>query len=198
VHADENAAVGEGFGQVPDSSNDFGAPGGKGGEVGRGSGIARGGAGADADDVGGLAGVTGVENASNLLVCPEKGVGFIDEQGGLNLLDNAEEGGGADVSGDDRAIDELAEDAKEGGFAAAFFGGFQADVRADMAEVKGVSVQGPQGESLGPPLGEDDVAGDEASQVVQKKAAVDGGIPRRDILGPKCWRSNGLVRKSGI
>jgi hypothetical protein len=65
VHADENAAVGEGFGQVPDGGDDFGAPGGKGGEGGRGSGIARGGAVADADDVGGLAGVTGVENASD-------------------------------------------------------------------------------------------------------------------------------------
>jgi hypothetical protein len=58
----------------------------KGGEGGRGSGIARGGAVADADDVGGLAGVTGVENA-RIPRCPEEGVGFIDEQGGLNLLD---------------------------------------------------------------------------------------------------------------
>ena len=83
MHADENAAVGEGFGQVPDSGDDFGAPGGKGGEVGRGRGIVRGGVAVDADDVGGLAGVTGVENAANLLVSAEKGVGFVNEQRAL-------------------------------------------------------------------------------------------------------------------
>jgi len=193
VHADENAAVGEGFGQVPDSSNDFGAPGGKGGEVGGGVGILRGGgAVADADDVGGLAGVTGVENAANLLVCPEKGVGFIDEQGGLNLLDNAEEGGGADVSGDDRAIDELAEDAKESGFAAAFFGGLQADVSADVSEVEDVGVEGPQGERFGAPLGQDDMAGDEPGQVLQEKAAGDGGFPGGDFRGSEDGRLFGF------
>jgi hypothetical protein len=131
--------------------------------------------------IGGLAGVTGVENAANLLVGPEKGVGFIDEQGGLNLLDDAEEGGGTDVSGDDRAIDELTEDAQEGGFGATLFGGLEADVGADVSEVEGVSMEGPQGEGFGAPLRQDDMAGDEPGQVLQEKAADDGGFPGGDF-----------------
>ena len=152
----------------------------------------------DADDVGGLAGISGVENAANLFVSAKKGVGFVDEEGGLEFLDDAEEGGGADVGGDNGAMDELTENAEKGGFAATFFGGFQADVGADVAEVKSVGVQGPQGESLGAPLGEDDVPGDETGQVVQKKAAVDGRIPRGDILGPKSWGLSSLEGKRWI
>ena len=85
---------------------------------------------------------------------------------------DAEEGGGADVSGDDRAIDELTEDAKEGGFAAAFFGGLQADVGTDVSEVEDVGVEGPQG--CGAPLRQDDMAGDEPGEVLQEQAAGDG------------------------
>jgi hypothetical protein len=68
-----------------------------------------------------------------------------------------------------------------------FSGDSRSDVGADVAEVKGVSVEGPQGESLGSPLAEDHVVGDESGQVVQKKAAVGGRVPGCDVLGPKGW-----------
>ena len=112
--------------------------------------------GGDADDVGGFAGVAGVEDAAEFVVAAQEGVGFVDEEGGVSFFDDAEEGGRADVGGDDRAADEFAEDAEQGGFAAAFFGRFDADVGADVAEVKGVGVKGPEGESFGRPLRKDD------------------------------------------
>ena len=165
LHADDDAAVGEGFGQASDGGHDFGAPAGETGEAEGGRGVVgvsvwlegwrqrRWRRLADADDVGGFAGVTGVEDAAEFVVALEEGVGFVDEQGGAGFFDDAEEGGGADVGGDDGAVDEFAEDGEEGGFAAAFFGGFEADVGADVAEVEGVGVEGPEGEGFGGPLG---------------------------------------------
>jgi hypothetical protein len=78
--------------------------------------------GGDADDEGGLTGVAGVEDAAQLVVAPEERVGFVNEEGGMGFLDDAEEGGRADVGGDDGSIDQFAEDGEESGFAAALFG----------------------------------------------------------------------------
>src|SRR5436190_2099149 len=47
----------------------------------------------DAHDVGGFAGVTGVEDASELVVAVEDGVGFVYEKGRAEFFDDAEEGG---------------------------------------------------------------------------------------------------------
>jgi hypothetical protein len=98
---------------------------------------------------------------------------------------------------DDRAIDELTEDVKERGFAAAFFGGFQADVGADVSELEGVSMEGPQGESLSTPLWQDDMAGDEPGQVLQEKAAGDGGFPGGDFPGSEDRGLVGFGRQDG-
>ena len=199
VHADDDAAVGEGFGQMTNGGHDLGAPGRKSGKAGGRAGIVGcGRTGADADDVRGLAGVAGVENATKLFVALEEGVGFVDEEGGPDFLDDAEEGGGADVSGDDGPVDELAEDGEESSFAAALFGGLEPYVGADLAQVEGVGVESPKGESFGAPLGQNDVSGDEAGEVFQEEAAVDWGFPGGDVPGSEDWGLDGFGRESLI
>lgn len=71
----------------------------------------------------------------------EEGVGFVDDEGGLGFLDDAEEGGRTDVGGDHGTVDEFAEEGKEGGLAAPFFGRLDADIGADIANVEGVGVE---------------------------------------------------------
>src|SRR6266436_6674644 len=86
------------------------------------------GTGGDAHDVSGFACVAGVEDAAELFVGVEDGVGFVNEECGAEFFDDAEEGGGADVGGDNGAADEFAQEGEEGGFAAAFFGGFDSEI----------------------------------------------------------------------
>jgi hypothetical protein len=76
----------------------------------------------DADDVGQLAGVAGVEDAAEELVPGQDFVGLIDQQGGLAILDGAEDGRGADVGDAFRAVDEATQDGQEGAFAATVLG----------------------------------------------------------------------------
>ena len=188
LHEDDDATVGEGVGQAADGGHDFGAPAGETGQADGGrrpGGISlrlgvrtSGGSGlADADDVGGFAGVTGVEDAAEFVVAFQQRVSLINQQRGPGFFDDAEEGGGADVGGDEGAVDEFAQDGEEGGFAAAFFRGFQADVGADVAEVEGVGVEGPEGEGFGGGLGEDDEAAEEFDEVVEEELAVDRIVP---------------------
>ena len=75
-----------------------------------------------APDVGGFLFVAGVEDAAELVVAREEGVGFVDEEGGAHLFDDAEEGGGADVGGGHGVVCQVVEDREEGCFAAAFVG----------------------------------------------------------------------------
>ncbi len=134
----------------------------------------------DADDVGGVALVTGVEDAAEFVVGAEDGVGFVDEEGGLELFDEAKEGGGADVGGGDGAVDEFAKEGEEGGLAAAFDGGFDADVGGHIAEVSDVGVEDPEGEGFGGPLGEDKEAAEEVAEFVEEEFGVDGFGPGLD------------------
>src|SRR5215467_12502495 len=69
----------------------------------------------DAHDEGGVARVAGIEDAAEFVVALEEGVGFVNEEGWAGVLNDAEEGGGADVGGGDGALDEFAEDGEEGG-----------------------------------------------------------------------------------
>ena len=114
--------------------------------------------------------VAGVEDAAKLVVAPDERVALVNQKGRTHFFDDAEEGGGADVGGNDRAIDDFGEDGEQGGFAAALFGGFEADVGGDVAEVKGVGVEDPEGEGFSGPFGEDDEAGQKGGELVQ-----DGG-----------------------
>ena len=124
-----------------------------------------------ADDVGAFFCVAAVEDAAEFLVGLEEGVGFFIEVGGLGFLGDAEEGGGADVGGGDGAVDEFAKDGEEGGFATAFFGGFEADVGGDVAELKGVGVEDPERQRFGGVGWEDDEALEEGGEVVEQNCA---------------------------
>jgi hypothetical protein len=129
----------------------------------------------DADDEGGFFAVTGVEDAAEIVVAVKERVGFVDQQSGLHFLDDAEEGGRADVGGDDGVMNQQVEDGEKGGFAAAFFRGFDAEINADVAQLEGVGVDSEQGQGFGGVFGEDDEAAEFGGEFVQK------------------WRERGLV-----
>jgi hypothetical protein len=112
-----------------------------------------------APDVGGFLFVTGVEDAAELVVAREEGVGFVDEEGRTDLFDDAEEGCRADVGGGDGVVCQVVENREQSCFAAAFVKGFDAEVGGGVAEVEGVCMKDPEGE--GGVRWEDDEAADE-------------------------------------
>src|SRR5262245_53697494 len=61
----------------------------------------------DADDVGGLAFIAGVQNAAEFVVATQEGIGFVNEEGRAHLLDDAEEGRRADVGSWHGAVDQF-------------------------------------------------------------------------------------------
>ena len=133
LHAEEDAAIGEGVGQASNGSDNLWAPAGKAsqaiaGTLGVGTGTGLGKVVCDTQDVGGVASVACIEDTAQLIVGLEEGVGFVDEQSWAEFLDEAEEGRRANIGGRDRAMDEFAEDAQEGGFSAALFGGLDGEV----------------------------------------------------------------------
>lgn len=192
-HADEDTAVGEGVREAADGGEGFRAPGGEGRErAGRwvrasrlvfrrvGAGLRAMG---DADDESGFPLAAGIEDAAQGVVAFEEGIGFIDEEGRRDLLNEAVPGWGADIGGDDGAIDEFTEDGEEGGFAAAFFGRLDADVGTGVTEVKGIGVDNPKGQGFGGPFGEDDEGAEQGKDLVEQVAAGDGLSPRDDFFG---------------
>lgn len=128
----------------------------------------------DADDVGGLACVAGIEDATKFLIGLEEGVGLVDEERGPSFLDDAEERGGTDVGSDDGTINQFAEDAEQCALAAAFLRGAEADVGAHVAQLEGVGVQRPQGECFRGHGREDDVAFEGGPYVIEKAGTIDG------------------------
>src|SRR5207244_1980280 len=133
-----------------------------------------------AEDKAGFLVVARVQDTSKLIIAGEEGVGFINEEGGLNLGNDAEEGWGADVGGDDGVVSQLAKDGDEGGFAAAMFRGLKADVSGNVAVLKAKGMRDPEGEGFGGPPGEHDGAGNFQEDVVEELGAIDGLGPGLD------------------
>jgi len=123
--------------------------------------------------------VAGVEDAAEFVVAVEEGVGFVDEQGGLHFFNDAKEGGGADVGRHDGAIDEFTQDAEQCGFAATFHGGFDAEVRADVAVMKAVCVYDPESERFGGVFGQHNEAGKQFAERIEKSGRGQGSRVRR-------------------
>ena len=122
----------------------------------------------DADDEGGFFVITGIQDAAQFVVALKERVRFINQQGRLNLFDDAEKGRRTDVGGDDRAIDQLAGDGQQGGLAAAFLWRLDADVGAHVPEVEGERVNDPEGQSFGGPPGKDHEAAEDCRQGVKE------------------------------
>ena len=112
--------------------------------------------------------VTGIEDAAKFVVSLEEGVGFIDQEGGLHLLDNAEESGWADVGSHDRALNKFAQDTQQRGFATAFLGRLDADVGADVAELEAIGVDDPKGQGFSGVFWQDDEAGEKRGEGAQQ------------------------------
>jgi hypothetical protein len=121
----------------------------------------------DAPDEGGGFGVAGIKDALKVLGAAEEGVGFINDEGGVEFLDDAEEGGGADVGGNDRPTDEEAEDGEESGFAATFLRRFDAKIGADVAELESIGVENPEGDGLGGVGRENDEAAEDLDEGIE-------------------------------
>ena len=130
----------------------------------------------------GFAAVTRIQNAFQLVVAGQKGVGLVNQERGTKVLDDPEERGPADVGGGHGPVGQFAEDLQESGFAATFEGRLDSEVGARIARVKGIGVQVPQGEGLGRPIREDDQAREGVRQVVQENRAVHGLGPGLDSL----------------
>jgi len=47
----------------------------------------------DADHVGGIAFISGIEDAAEFVVAFNEGIGFVDQEGRADFFDDAEEGG---------------------------------------------------------------------------------------------------------
>src|SRR5581483_11389707 len=136
-----------------------------------------GGLGGDAVDVGRIEFVAGVENAAEFVVVAEDGIGFVDQEGRTKFLDDAEERGGADVGGDYGAVNQLGQHREERGFTAALHGGLDANVRADVAQAVGVSVENPERKGFGGAGRENEEALDLVAEVIEECDARDGVGP---------------------
>ena len=130
--------------------------------------------GGEAEDVGGAAGVAGIDDAAHGVVAGHEGIGFINEEGGHAGVDGAKKGADGDVGGDEGFAGHGGENAQEGGFAAAFFGRFDGDVGDGIAEFKGIGVKNPNGEGSGGVGTEDDVFFDDGFDVGEKVGDGDG------------------------
>ena len=75
-------------------------------------------------------------------------------------------------------MDQLFEQGEESCLAASLFGGLDADVGGDVAQLEGVSVQDPQGQGLRGTLWQDDEARECAGDFVEQVVASDGVGPR--------------------
>ena len=140
----------------------------------------------DAHDVGGVARVTGVENATEFVVVLKEGICLINEKSRLSFFDDAEKGWRADIRRRHRPIHEFAEDGEERGLAATFFGRFDADVGADVTKLEGIRVNDPKGESLRSVRRKDDVAFEKRGKIVEEKGGREGML--------ECWNV-GILQK---
>jgi hypothetical protein len=100
----------------------------------------------------------------------------------LRFFDDAKEGRRADIGRNNRATDQFAEHAQQRRFAAAFFRRFNADVRADVAQLERIRVNGPQRERFGCPLRKDHETFDYLGQCIEQCRAIDGFGPRFDLI----------------
>jgi hypothetical protein len=160
LHPDNDAPVGQGSGQTSDLGDDFRAP----------TGEAVDGAGrifrvfvfvqgrTNPEYEGGFARVTGIQDALQLIIAMEEGIGFIDKEGRTQVLNDAEEGWRADVRGGESTIGNFVKDGQQCGLAASRFGGFDADIGADVPKMEAVGVDDPKRQSFGGPLGKDNQA----------------------------------------
>ena len=83
----------------------------------------------------------------------------------------------------------MAENGQQCGFAAAFDWGFDAKIRAHVAEFEGVGVEDPEGDGFGGPLGEDHEPEQEGAEVIEEEFAGDGFGP--GVVGWKLERGGG-------
>jgi len=156
----------------------FTAPG-----VGRrfGAGVIGGSSGDGPKNKSGLTLVAGIENAPELVVASQEGIDFIDEQRGRKIFDHAKKSRRADIGGGDDAVSEFMEERQESGFAATFLGRFDTEISGDVAQLKGVRVQDPEGDSLRGPFGQNHTAVENADELVKQCASVNRVGPGFDF-----------------
>ena len=136
--------------------------------------------GGEAKDVGGAAGVAGIDDAAHDAVAGEEGVGFVNEEGGAAGVDGAEKGADGDIGGDERFAGHGGKDAQESGFTAAFFRRFDGDIGDSVAQLEGVGVENPNGKGGCRMIAQDDVPFDDGFDVREEVGDRDGLGMRSD------------------
>jgi hypothetical protein len=141
---DDDGAVGEGIGERADA-----------GEDGRGEGVkgAHAVVAAIAAVGAGAAFVAGIEQAAEFLVLVEVGINFVQQQGGMVLVHDAEQDGGGEILGPQWAGREAGDDIESSGFAAAGVRGREVEARSLEKSAKAMGMSGPKRRATGAPEG---------------------------------------------
>jgi hypothetical protein len=135
----------------------------------------------DANHIRRFSGVSRIQNTAKFVIAAQKRIRFVNQQSRLRLFNDAKESRRTDIGRNNRATDEFAQHTKQSSFAAAFLGRFDADVRADVAEMERIGMNGPEGERFGGPLWKDDETFDYLGQGIEQGRAIDGFGPRLDL-----------------
>lgn len=122
--------------------------------------------------------VPAVEDAAELLVVLQEGVGLVDQQRGLRDPDNAERRRRGQAVGGDGAATGRGEQVDQGGLAAALRCAGDRQPRGDEARRVRKRVQNPEGDLGGIVVAERQMLGDERLDLVQQDVASDRLRPR--------------------
>jgi len=163
----DNRAVAERRGEVPDA-----------GQGGGGIGFEGTDAAAFAPENAGAVFVAGVNETAQLGVEVEVGVQFVQEERGLVQMGDAEQDGGFQVMGTKDFGAHGSQNVKGGRFAAARFGGSEVKARGEGKSGEGMSVSGPEGQDHGGAGRQPEVNGVAIVDLVKEGRGVE------DRLGP--------------
>ena len=168
---DDDGAVVEGAGELADAGENGGAEGAE-----RTDGVAFAFAAVSAS----AALVAGVEEAAEFVGLREPGVYFVEEEGGLILVDEAEQDRSGKIFGAEGAGRQGGDDIEGGGFAAAGFGRGDVEARGLDERGKTVGVSGPEGESFGCAGWKEKIVAEAVEDLDQDFGAIHG-------FGPGKW-----------
>ena len=118
--------------------------------------------------------MAGVQQAAQFFGVGQVGVDFVQEEGGLVLVDEAKEDRSGQVLGAQGARGHGGEKIEGGGLATLRFGGSEVQARGVKKGVESVGVSGPEGEDRGRAGRQDDGAHEAGEDLVQDLCVVDG------------------------
>ena len=125
----------------------------------------------------GAAFVSGIEETAQFVGLVEIGVQFVEQKGGLLLVNDAEEDGGFQIFGAERPGRHRSEDLERGGFATAAFRGMEVEPRGLVKSAESVSVSTPEGDGNASAGADGEVELEAGEDLSEDLSAVDGFGP---------------------